>query len=102
MNYLYVNVLIEKEDQQEITASEGIDFIEELDNLLEKHGYVMAGARVSLVSEKAAGNTDIAEQVIQDDNEAEDVAYFSEDSDDDIDEMLISSRTKPDKKTRYN
>lgn len=100
MNYLYVNVLIEKEDQQEITASEGIDFIEELDKLLEKHGYAMAGARVSLVSEKMA---DLAkEQNESTESVGNIVDEFVQDPTDEIEEMFISLTTKPDKKTRYN
>lgn len=104
MNYLFLNVLIEREDQEEITAEQGIDFVEKLDKLLEENGYAMSGAKVSLVSEK---NKDVLEKEASDFSQKEEDIFLNNDSDtdnddDEIEEMFVSLISKPDKKIRYN
>ena len=98
MNYLFLNVLIEREDQEEITAEQGIDFVEKLDKLLEENGYAMSGAKVSLVSEK---NKDIIEKEEVDLSQDEE-SIFMDDDDDELDNMLVSSKTKLNNKIKYN
>ena len=103
MNYLFLNVLIEREDQEEITAEQGIDFVEKLDKLLEENGYTMSGAKVSLVSEK---NKDVLEkEEVGLSQDEEDIFMDSDnsiDNNDEIEEMFVSLISKPDKKIRYN
>lgn len=99
MNYLFLNVLIEREDQEEITAEQGIDFVEKLDKLLEENGYAMSGAKVSLVSEK---NKDVLEKEEVDLSQDEEDMFMDSDDDDDLDSMLVSSKTKPSNKIKYN
>jgi hypothetical protein len=100
MNYLFLNVLVEREDQEEITTEQGIDFIEKLDRLLEENGYAMSGAKVSLVSEK---NKDVLEkEEINLSQDEEEMFMDGDDDDDALDSMLVSSKTKPNNKIKYN
>jgi hypothetical protein len=99
MNYLFLNVLVEREDQEEITTEQGIDFIEKLDRLLEENGYAMSGAKVSLVSEK---NKDVLEKEEINLSQDEEEMFMDGDDDDALDSMLVSSKTKPNNKIKYN
>ena len=99
MNYLFLNVLVEREDQEEITTEQGIDFIEKLDRLLEENGYAMSGAKVSLVSEK---NKDVLEKEEINLSQDEEEMFMDGDDDDALDSMLVSSKTKPSNKIKYN